>query len=365
MSKAVLVMGGDGIGPEVIDQAVRVLEAIANADGLNLNIEHRPYGLACYRDHGVLMSEETLADLLEADGVLFGATGGPGYEQVPREVHMQSSLLRIRKEMDVFANLRPVRVPDALLDVSPLRAEVVRGTDLIFVRELTSGLYFGRPKTIEALADGGERGIDTQSYTTAEIERVARAAFDLAGSRDRRVCSVDKSNVMESGRLWRRVVSEVAGDYPDITLTHLLGDNCGMQLVLAPTQFDVILADNMFGDILSDVAAATMGTLGTLPSASFSAPGPDGRRRAFYEPVHGSAPDIAGQGAANPVAAILCVAMLLRHSLERPDLGQRLEAAVDAALAAGVRTRDICPAGGQAVSTEDMAGAILAELAKA
>ena len=358
----VVVLPGDGIGLEVTAQARRVLEWASDQDGMALNLADRHYGNEAYRRSGEVLTDETLADVLAADAVLFGASGTNDNDDIPREVRKRGSLLRMRKEMDVFANLRPVRMPDALLDASPLVPERARGTDMIFVRELTSGLYFGQPKMIEDLPDGSQRGVDTQAYTTGEIARVADFAFELARGRSGKLHSVEKSNVMESGRLWRQVVTARHADHPDIELIHMLGDNCGMQLVKNPGQFDVILADNMFGDILSDVAGGVMGTLGMLPSASLSAPGPDGRRKAFFEPVHGSAPDIAGQGIANPLAAIQSAGMMLRLALDAPALADRVDRAIDTVLAAGTRTADIARPGTTPVTTAGMGDAILAAL---
>ncbi|MGB1006972.1 MAG: 3-isopropylmalate dehydrogenase [Thalassobaculaceae bacterium] len=358
----VVVLPGDGIGLEVTAQARRVLEWASDQDGMALNLADRHYGNEAYKRSGEVLTDETLADVLAADAVLFGASGTNDNDDIPREVRKRGSLLRMRKEMDVFANLRPVRMPEALLDASPLVPERARGTDMIFVRELTSGLYFGQPKMIEDLPDGSQRGVDTQAYTTGEISRVADFAFELARSRSGKLHSVEKSNVMESGRLWRQVVTARHADHSDIELIHMLGDNCGMQLVKNPGQFDVILADNMFGDILSDVAGGVMGTLGMLPSASLSAPGPDGRRKAFFEPVHGSAPDIAGQGVANPLAAIQSAGMMLRLALDAPALADRVDRAIDTVLAAGVRTADIARPGTTPVTTAGMGDAILAAL---
>lgn len=276
--------------------------------------------------------------------------------------------MRLRKELGLFANLRPAVCPSALAGASSLKPELVDGLNIMIVRELTGGVYFGEPKEIVTLENGQRRAVDTQVYTEAEIERIARVAFELAISRQSRVASVEKSNVMKTGLLWRRVVTRLHAEYPDVELTHLLADNCAMQLVRRPKQFDVILSDNLFGDMLSDVAAMAAGSLGMLPSASLAAPGPDGRRNALYEPVHGSAPDIAGQGIANPIAMIASFAMLLRHSMLLGDLADALDRAIDGALAQGVRTGDIA-GGGPAVGTGEMGAAILAafqgELAKA
>jgi 3-isopropylmalate dehydrogenase len=324
----------------------------------HLEIAERPFGGASYDAHGTPLIEEAEALALKSDAVLMGAVGGPKWASVPRDKRPEAGLLRLRKSMDAFANLRPAICFEALADASTLKREVVAGLDILIVRELTSGVYFGEPRGIETLADGSRRAVDTQVYTEAEIERVARVAFDLARGRRNKVTSCEKSNVMETGVLWRDVVTRLhAGDYADVELEHMLADNAAMQLVRAPKAFDVILTDNLFGDILSDEAAMLTGSLGMLPSAALSYPG----RPGLYEPVHGSAPDIAGKGWANPLAAVLSFGMALRWSLGRPDLDERLNAAVRATLDAGVRTRDI---GGQA-STAEMGDAVIAALAKA
>jgi 3-isopropylmalate dehydrogenase len=283
---------------------------------------------------------------------------------VPTDVRRETGLLGLRRDMDLFANLRPVRGYPALAEASPLRPEVSGPADLVVVRELTGGLYFGQPRGIETLPDGSKRGVNTHVYTSGEIARIARVAFDLARTRRGRVHSADKSNVMEAGALWREVVTEVGTDYPDVALSHILADNCALQVVRAPAQFDVLLTDNMFGDLLSDTAAAIPGSLGLLPSASLGAPDADGRRAALYEPIHGAAPDIAGRGIANPLGAILSVAMMLRHSFGRADDGALVEAAVDAALSAGARTADIAGPGEAAISTTQMGDAVLAALTR-
>jgi 3-isopropylmalate dehydrogenase len=357
-----VVLAGDGIGPEVTAEGLRVLEWFNARRGLSCAVREVPFGLAAFRAHGALLPPDERAGVLAADAVLFGAMGGEGYEAVPADVRRETGLLGLRRELDVFANLRPVRGYPALAAASPLKPEVAGQADLVVVRELTGGLYFGQPRGIETLADGSRRGVNTHVYTEAEIARIARAAFELARTRRSQVHSADKSNVMEAGALWREVVSEVGAEYPDVTLSHILADNCALQIVRAPAQFDVLLTDNMFGDLLSDAAAAIPGSLGLLPSASLGAPRADGRRPALYEPIHGAAPDIAGQGIANPLGAILSVAMMLRHSMDRDADGALLEAAVEAALEAGARTADIAPAGAAAVSTVEMGERVLAEL---
>ncbi len=357
------VLSGDGVGPEVTAEARRVIDWFGANRGLEIDVRDKPFGYPAYLEHGTLLPDDTLAEVKSADAVLFGAIGGVEYGDLPPEVRRSGGLLRIRRELDLYANLRPIKAIDAMADASPLKPEVMQGTDLVIVRELSSGIYFGEPRGVEKLPDGSERAINTQSYTTDEIRRVARAAFELARSRSGRLCSVDKSNVMESGALWRRVVAAVGADeFPDVELSNMLADNCAMQLILAPRQFDVLVTDNLFGDLLSDGAGAVLGSLGMLPSASLGPADADGRRQALYEPVHGSAPDIAGQGIANPTAAILSVAMMLRLSLGRADDAAMLEQAVGNAITAGTRTADIVAPGAKPVSTTQMGDAVVAEL---
>jgi 3-isopropylmalate dehydrogenase len=304
-----------------------------------------------------------MADAMASDAVLLGAVGGPKWDSLPFEKKPERGLLRLRKEMQLFANLRPAIVFDALVDASTLKSEIVRGLDMMIVRELTGGVYFGTPRGIETLPDGSRRGVNTQVYTTGEILRVARVAFDLAHKRKRTVCSADKANVMESGVLWRDEVQKLRdAEYPDITLTHMYADNCAMQLVRNPRQFDVIVTDNLFGDILSDEAAMLTGSLGMLPSASLGARDSTGRRRALYEPVHGSAPDIAGKDMANPLATLLSFAMMLRYSFDQEAEASLVERAIEAVLASGVRTPDIMQPGATKVSTTAMGDAVLREL---
>jgi 3-isopropylmalate dehydrogenase len=346
-----LLLPGDGIGPEVCAQVRRVAERLTP----DLTLDERDFGGCSYDRHGVPITDDAIAAALVADAVLMGAVGGPQWSGVARQHRPEAGLLALRKAMQVFANLRPALCFDALADASSLKRELVAGLDIMFVRELTGGVYFGQPRGIETLGDGQRRGFDTQVYTTSEIERVSRVAFELARGRRNKVHSLEKSNVMESGLLWREVVTDLhRRDYADVQLEHMLADNAAMQLVRQPTQFDVLLTDNLFGDVLSDAAAQLTGSLGMLPSAALGAAGKPG----LYEPIHGSAPDIAGQGVANPVAAILSFEMALRWSLERPDLADRLYGAVEAALNGGARTRDL----GGKLSTEEMGAAILAQL---
>jgi 3-isopropylmalate dehydrogenase len=355
-----LVLPGDGVGVEVTEAALRVLEWFVARRGLAVEVARRDFGLANWTKHGTMMPDETWARILEADAILFGAVGSLHQAGlVPPEERRKGSLLRMRKALDLFANLRPVRVPAALADASPYKARVLAGVDLVFVRELTAGVYFGTPRGIETLPDGTRRGVNTHSYTEAEIARAARFAFALARTRRRHVTSVDKANVMEAGALWREVVAAVhAAEFADVALEHMLADNCALQLARAPARFDVILTDNLFGDLLSDAAGGLVGSLGMLPSASLSEDG----RRALYEPVHGSAPDIAGRGVANPLGAILSLAMLLRWSARRADLAEALESAVTRALDAGARTADIAAPDDPVIGTKAMTEAVLAAL---
>jgi 3-isopropylmalate dehydrogenase len=346
-----LLLPGDGIGPEVCAQVRRVAAALTP----DLTLDERPFGGTSYDQTGEPITDEAVAACLAADAVLMGAVGGPKWAGVERTKRPEAGLLRLRKEMAVFANLRPAICFEALADASTLKREVVAGLDIMIVRELTGGVYFGEPRGIEVLPDGQKRGVDTQVYTTAEIERVSRVAFELARGRRNKVTSCEKSNVMESGLLWREAVTDLhRRDYADVQLEHMLADNAAMQLVRAPTQFDVILTDNLFGDILSDEASQLTGSLGMLPSAALGEPGKPG----LYEPIHGSAPDIAGQGIANPLAAILSFEMALRWSLNRADVADRLYTAVTRALESGARTRDL---GGQ-LTTAQMGEAVLAAL---
>lgn len=345
-----LMLPGDGIGPEVCAEVTRVAAVLTPA----LAITQAAYGGASYDAHGTPLTDDVLAQALASDAVLLGAVGGPKWADVPRQLRPEAGLLRLRAEMRVFANLRPAMCFDALADASSLKREVVAGLDIMIVRELTGGVYFGQPRGIETLADGSKCAVDTQVYTTSEIERVARVAFELARGRRRHVTSAEKSNVMETGVLWREVVTRVGRDYPDVTLDHMLADNAAMQLVRQPTQFDVLVTDNLFGDILSDAAAQLTGSLGLLPSAALGEPGTPG----LYEPIHGSAPDIAGRGIANPIGAILSFAMALRWSLGLGEAAGRLDKAVKRAIEMGARTPDL----GGTLSTRAMGEAVIAAL---
>src|SRR5437763_3394659 len=363
-NRKVLGLPGDGIGTEVMREVMRVIEYFDRREIARFDVAEGKVGGAAYDASGTPLTDETLAEAMGADAVLFGSVGGPKWETLPFELQPERGLLRLRKEMDLFANLRPAVVFEALADASALKRELVAGLDLMIVRELTGGIYFGEPRGIETLPDGSRRGINTEVYSEAEIERVVRAGFELAQKRQRRLCEVDKANVMESGILWREVARRVVPDYPDVELSFMYADNCAMQLVRQPKQFDVIVTSNLFGDILSDCAAMLTGSLGMLPSASLGAPDTSGRRRALYEPVHGSAPDIAGKDVANPLACILSFAMMLRYSFDMAEEADLVETAVKRVLAAGVRTADIMQANTTRVSTRVMGDTILRELEK-
>ncbi len=364
-NKSLLILPGDGIGPEVMTQVRRVIDWFDRRREVTFEVKEDLVGGAAYDAHGTPLTDETLAEAKACDAILFGSIGGPKYDNVPRELRPEMGLLRLRKELDLFANLRPAIAFDSLIDASSLKPDVIRGLDMLIVRESTSGVYFGEPRGIETMPDGSRQAIDTQFYTDAEIIRVAAVAFDLARQRRGKVTSAEKANVMETGVLWREEVTKLhAESYADVELEHMYADNCAMQLVRAPTQFDVILADNLFGDILSDCAAMLTGSLGMLPSATLGAPDESGRRHALYEPVHGSAPDIAGTGAANPLACLLSFAMLLRFSFDLEEDATLIETSVANVLNSGVRTADIMDANSARVSTGVMGDAILRELDK-
>jgi 3-isopropylmalate dehydrogenase len=346
-----LLLPGDGIGPEVTAEVRRVAARLTP----DLVVDERPFGGTSFDQHGTPLTDETLATAKASKAVLMGAVGGPQWAKAPRDKRPEAGLLGLRAGMGVFANLRPALCFQPLADASSLKRERVEGLDFMIVRELTGGIYFGSPRFIEELPGGGKRAVDTQVYTTPEIERVARVAFELARGRRNKVTSAEKSNVMDSGLLWREVVTDLhKRDYADVELEHILADNAAMQIVKNPKQFDVMVTDNLFGDILSDAAAQLTGSLGMLPSAALGLPGTPG----LYEPIHGSAPDIAGKGIANPLAAILSFEMALRWSLGRPDLADRLFKAVEQALEAGARTPDL----GGTMTTVQMADAVLAAL---
>jgi len=363
MTLKLLLFPGDGIGPEVTAALERVIRWFNTKAGLGIETEKDLVGGSAYDAHGVSISEDAMKRALAADAVILAAVGGPRWEKVPYEVRPEAGLLRLRKDLELFANLRPALCYPALADASSLKRDVIEGLDILIVRELTGGVYFGEPKTITDLGNGQKRAIDTQVYDTYEIERIAAVAFDLARTRKNQVTSMEKHNVMRSGVLWKEVVTQLhAAKYKDVELKHMLADAGGMQLVRWPKQFDVIVTDNLFGDVLSDVAAMLTGSLGMLPSASLGAPDAKGKRRALYEPVHGSAPDIAGKGLANPIAMIASFAMCLRYSFGRGKEADLLERAIAATLDDGVRTADIMQTGATQVGTDGMADAILKAL---
>ena len=352
----IAVLAGDGIGPEITAQAVRVLEVLAR-DGLDVQTESALVGGAAVDATGDPLPEETLRVCESARAILFGAVGGPAYDKLPRPQRPEQGLLRLRKHFDLFANLRPAMVYPELAEASPLKADIVAGLDILIMRELTGDIYFGQPRGIRTNEAGEREGFDTMRYSESEIRRIAQRGFEAARRRQRRLCSVDKANVLEPTQLWRDVVTEVGKDYPDVELSHMYVDNAAMQLIRQPRQFDVIVTGNMFGDILSDAASMLTGSIGMLPSASLNASG-----FGMYEPIHGSAPDIAGTNKANPLAAILSLAMLLRYSLDEEAAARRVEAAVRKVLADGVRTADIARPGDKVSSCTEMGDAVVAAL---
>lgn len=360
--KSLFLLPGDGIGPEAMAEVRKLINYMNGHENTGFTITEGLVGGAAYDAHGAAISDADMEKAMAADAVLFGAVGGPKWDAVPYEVRPEAGLLRLRKDMALFANLRPAICYPALAESSSLKQEVVEGLDILIVRELTGGVYFGEPKEIIDLGNGQKRGIDTQVYDTFEIERIAGVAFDLARTRQNKVCSMEKRNVMKSGVLWNEVVTASHTDkYQDVELTHMLADAGGMQLVRWPKQFDVIVTDNLFGDMLSDVAAMLTGSLGMLPSASLGAPDAvTGKRKALYEPVHGSAPDIAGQGIANPIAMIASFAMCLRYSFNMIEEAERVEKAVSDVLDKGLRTGDIMAQGCRQISTAEMGDEILA-----
>src|SRR5215471_19130420 len=359
----ILLTPGDGIGPEVMDATQRVLSWYGGNRNFGYTVESALIGGTAFEKTGRSDPDDTIAKAKKADAVLFGAVGGPQWDGLPFAQKPERGLLRLRKELELFANLRPALCFDALKDASTLKPEIVSGLDILIVRELTGGVYFGQPKETTTLPDGQKRAVDTQVYTTHEIERIARVAFELAGLRSKRVASAEKSNVMVTGVLWREVVSKVhAQEFPHIELSHVLADNCAMQLVRNPRQYDVIVTDNLFGDVLSDEAAQLTGSIGMLPSASLGAKQPSGKQAALYEPIHGSAPDIAGKGLANPIACILSFAMCLRYSFGRSEDAALLERAVERVLSEGYRTADIMQPGKTKLGTAAMTDAVMKAL---
>ena len=357
MPAKLLILPGDGIGPEIAAEALKVIATLRDHYGIDVEVERGLIGGAAYEVSEQPLPEETLGLARQSDAVLLGAVGGPRYESLPRELRPERGLLQLRAELELFANLRPAILYPQLAAASTLKSEIVSGLDILIVRELTGGLYFGQPRGIRVLDNGQREGFNTLVYSESEIERIARSGFDMAMKRDRKLCSVDKANVLEVSELWREVVSTVAGDYQGVDVSHMYVDNAAMQLVRAPKQFDVVVTSNLFGDILSDAAAMLTGSIGMLPSASL-----DANNKGMYEPIHGSAPDITGQASANPLAMILSVAMMLRYTLDRPELANRVESAVGDALDQGLRTSDIYTTGTQRVGTSEMGDAVVESL---
>ncbi len=352
------VLPGDGIGPEIVAEAVKVLECLQRDFGFSVELEKAAVGGAGYDQSGKSLPDSTLALCRESDAILLGAVGGPQYDELERDLRPERGLLALRAELGLFSNLRPAMLYPQLASASSLKDEIVAGLDIMIVRELTGGIYFGQPRGIRELDNGERQGFNTLVYAEHEIERIARSAFDIAMLRNRKLCSVDKANVLEVSELWREVMISVAGDYPEVELSHMYVDNASMQLVRAPKQFDVLVTTNMFGDILSDTAAMLTGSIGMLPSASLDSGG-----KGMYEPIHGSAPDIAGKSMANPLATIMSIGMMLRYSLARPELADRIDLAVGKVLNQGFRTADIAD-GDHAVSTVEMGDAVVAALAE-
>ncbi|HEY7674334.1 MAG TPA: 3-isopropylmalate dehydrogenase [Burkholderiales bacterium] len=355
-AKKVAILPGDGIGPEVVAEAAKVLAAL-KGEGLKIEMEQAAVGGAAYDAAGDPLPAPTIQLARRSDAILFGAVGGPRYDTLPRAKRPEQALLRLRKDLNLFANFRPATVYPELADASTVRPEIIAGLDVLIVRELTGDIYFGEPRGIRKSAEGVREGFDTMRYTETEIRRIAHAGFRAALKRNNKLCSVDKANVLETSQLWRDVVTEVGREYAAVSLTHMYVDNAAMQLIRAPKQFDVIVTGNMFGDILSDEASMLTGSIGMLPSASLDEAG-----KGLYEPIHGSAPDIAGRNVANPLAAILSAAMMLRHSFDEDAAAARVEAAVRKVLARGYRTPDIAQPGTQKVGTREMGDAVVAAL---
>jgi len=356
MTKKIAVLAGDGIGPEIVDEAIKVLQALAK-DGLDIELEYGLIGGAAYDETGTPLPDETVAISKAADAILLGAVGGYKWESLDISVRPEKGLLGIRSQLNLFANLRPAILYPQLADASTLKADVVAGLDLMIVRELTGGIYFGQPRGVRTLENGEKEGFNTLVYRESEIQRIGKVAFDIAQKRQGRLCSVDKANVLECTELWRETMTDLATDYSDVELSHMYVDNAAMQLVRAPKQFDVMVTTNMFGDILSDCASMLTGSIGMLPSASLDESG-----KGMYEPIHGSAPDIAGQNIANPLATILSASMMLRYTLDEPEMADRIEAAVSKVLDQGLRTADIYSEGMTKVGTAEMGDAVVAAL---
>jgi len=356
MTSKIAVLAGDGIGPEIVAEALKLLDCLQSDFDLQAEIEAAAIGGAGYDQIGDPLPDSTLGLCREADAILFGAIGGPQYDELERDLRPEKGLLRLRSSLGLFSNLRPAMLYPQLAEASSLKNELVAGLDMMIVRELTGGIYFGQPRGIRELDNGEREGFNTLVYAEHEIERIARSAFDIAMLRKRKLCSVDKANVLEASELWREVVSRVGADYPEVELSHMYVDNASMQLVRAPKQFDVIVTSNMFGDILSDTAAMLTGSIGMLPSASLDAQG-----KGMYEPIHGSAPDIVGKGLANPLATILSLSMMLRYSLGQAELASNIDTAVGNVLNQGFRTADIAD-GGNSVTTSEMGDAVVAAM---
>ena len=354
------LFAGDGIGTEVAGEAVNVLKFLFDSNSVRYEIEEDLVGGASYDEYKKPITEKALKIAKDADAVIFGAVGGPKWESLPIELRPEKALLTLRYDLELYANLRPAKIYDELIDASPLKKDVVHGTDMMIVRELTGGIYFGQPRGIFDLEDGQKKGVNTLVYTTKEIERIAKIAFEISRKRRKKVLSVDKANVLECTELWRQVVARVSKEYPDVELTNMYVDNCSMQLIRQPKSFDVIVTTNMFGDILSDESSMVAGSIGMLPSASLNG------KKGMYEPIHGSAPDIAGQNKANPIAAILSVAMMLRYSFDMDNLAEKIEVAVGKVIKNGYRTADIYSnaAGTKLVGTKEMGRAVIEELKK-
>ena len=362
-NKKLLILSGDGIGPEVTAEALKVVDWIIKNKSITFDVSERLVGGAAYDKEGDSISDTTMQEAITSDAVLFGAVGGPKWDNVERHKRPEAALLKLRKEMDLFANLRPAIVFDALADSSSLKINLVKGLDILILRELTSGVYFGKPRGVKTIKDNEKKAIDTQSYTTSEIERIARVGFDLARKRSNKIASVEKANVMETGMLWRQTVTNLhKKEYSDVELNHMYADNCAMQLIRNPKQFDVIVTDNLFGDILSDCAAMLTGSLGMLPSASLGSLNSNDKRVGMYEPVHGSAPDIVGKNIANPLAMIMSFAMMLKFSFDMNEESILIEKAVQGALSKGFRTPDIKNNNEKCISTVEMGAGVIKEL---
>jgi 3-isopropylmalate dehydrogenase len=357
MSKKIAVLAGDGIGPEIINEAIKVIDCLRDDYGFSVELENALVGGVAYDTTGSPLPAETLKLAADADSILLGAVGGPKWEPLDFSVRPERGLLGLRSELNLYANLRPALLYPELEDASTLKPEVVSGLDIMILRELTGGIYFGEPRGVRTLENGERQGYNTLVYSESEVRRIAHNAFQIAAKRNHRVCSVDKANVLECTELWREVMIEVGKEYADIELTHMYVDNAAMQLVRNPKQFDVMVTGNMFGDILSDCAAMLTGSIGMLPSASLDADG-----KGMYEPIHGSAPDITGQGIANPLATILSVSMMMRYSFDEPELAGRIDQAVDQTLKGGLRTADIASPNTQTVSTSVMGDAVVSAL---